>query len=90
MQKLLVVIQVERRVVNQLADAHEQELISRGCTLYLTVSYPKDKTGQNSEEVAPAIKLQLIKEGKKKVDIDVGNHFISEDKLFIEEEEVSN
>ena len=69
MQKLLVVIQVERRVVNQLAAAHERELISSGCTLHLTVSYPKDKTGRNSEEVAPTIKLQHIEEGKKKVNI---------------------
>ena len=83
MQKLLVVMQVERRVVNQLADAHGQELISGGCTVHLTVSYPKDKTGQNLEEVAPTIKLQLVKEGKKKVDIDVGNHFAPEDKLFV-------
>ena len=83
MQKLLVVMQVERRVVNQLADAHQQELISRGCTLHLTVSHPKDRTGWNSEEVAPTIKLQLVKEGKKKVDIDVGNHFAPEDKLFV-------
>ena len=79
MQKLLVVIQVERRIVNQLAAEHEQELISSGCTLHLTVSRPKD----NSEEVAPTIKLQLVKEGKKKVDIDVGNHFAPEDKLFV-------
>ena len=69
MQKLLVVIQVERRVVNQLAAEHEQELISSGCTLHLTVSRPKDKTGRNSEEVAPTIKLQHIEEGKKKVNI---------------------
>ena len=75
-------IQVERRVVNQLAAAHERELISPGCSLHLTVSYPKDKNGRNSEEVAPTIKLQLIKEGKKKVDIDVGNYFVPDDKLF--------
>ena len=76
-------MQVERRVVNQLAVAHERELISRGCTLHLTVSYPKDRTGWNSEEVAPTIKLQLVKEGKKKVDINVGNYFVPEDKLFV-------
>ena len=74
---------MEKRVLNRLAAAHEQELISRGCTLHLTVSYPKDKTGRNSEEVAPTIKLQLVKEGKKKVDINVGNHFVPEDKLFV-------
>ncbi|XP_058970619.2 mitochondrial disaggregase-like [Pocillopora verrucosa] len=74
--------EVERRVVNQLAAAHERELISPGCSLHLTVSYPKDKNGRNSEKVAPTIKLQLIKEGKKKVDIDVGNYFVPDDKLF--------
>ena len=83
MQKLLVVIQVEKRVLNQLAAAHEQGLISRGCTLHLTVTFPKGKTGQNLEEVAPTIKLQLVKEGKKIVDTDVGNHFVPEDKLFV-------
>ena len=83
MQKLLVVIQVEKRVLNQLATAHEQGLISRGCTLHLTVTFPKGKTGQNLEEVAPTIKLQLVKEGKKIVDTDVGNHFVPEDKLFV-------
>ena len=83
MQKLLVVIQVEKRVLNRLAAAHEQGLISRGCTLHLTVTFPKGKTGQNLEEVAPTIKLQLVKEGKKIVDTDVGNHFVPEDKLFV-------
>lgn len=74
--------EVERRVVNQLAAAHERELISPGCTLHLTVDYPNNKSGRNSQEVTPTIKLQLVKEGKKKVDIDVGNYFVPEDKLF--------
>lgn len=75
--------EVERRVVNQLAAAHERELISPGCTLHLTVDYPKDKTGKRSvEDAAGMIKLQLIKEGKKKVDIEVGDYFTPEDKLF--------
>lgn len=30
-------LQVERRVVNQLAAAYEQELLPKGCTLRLTV-----------------------------------------------------
>ncbi|KAL9973514.1 hypothetical protein ACROYT_G019983 [Oculina patagonica] len=75
--------EVERRVVNQLAAAHERELISPGCSLHITVDYPKDKTGKSLvEDVAPMIKLQLIKEGKKKVDIEVGDYFTPEDKLF--------
>ena len=75
--------QIERRVVNQLAAAHERELISSGCSLHLTVDHHKDEGGRSlGEDVAPIIKLQLVKEGKKKVDIDVGNVFIPEDKLF--------
>ncbi|XP_074619996.1 mitochondrial disaggregase-like [Acropora palmata] len=73
--------EVERRVVNQLAAAHERELISPGCSLHLTVDLPKGGKSLG-DDAAPTIKLQLIKEGKKKVDIDVGNVFVPEDKLF--------
>lgn len=70
-------------MVNQLAAAHERELISPGCSLHITVDRPKDTGGRSlGEDVAPIIKLQLIKEGKKKVDIDVGDVFVPEDKLF--------
>ena len=72
MRKLLVVIQVKGSVTNQLAAAYEQKLITPGCSVHLTVNCPKDKNGWNSEEVTTTIKLQLIKEGTKKVDIDVG------------------
>ncbi|CAH3125302.1 unnamed protein product [Pocillopora meandrina] len=71
--------EVERRVVNQLADAQEQGLISRGCTLHLTVSYPKDKTGRNSEEVAPTIKLQHITEAGHEIAPNTG---ANENKFF--------
>lgn len=73
---------MERRVVNQLAAAHERELISPGCSLHLTVDLPKDDGKSLGDDAAATIKLQLIKEGKKKVDIDVGNVFVPEDKLF--------
>ena len=79
MQKLLLVIQVERRVVNQLAAEHEQELISSACTLHLTVSRPKDKTGRNSEEVAPTIKLQHITEAGHEIAPNTG---ANENKFF--------
>ena len=81
MYRFLIVLQVERRVVNQLAAAHERELISPGCSLHLTVDLPKGGKSLG-DDAAPTIKLQLIKEGKKKVDIDVGNVFVPEDKLF--------
>ena len=65
---------MERRVGNQLADADVQGLISPGCSLHLTVDLPKGRGGKSlRDDAAPTIKLQLIKEGKKKVDIDVGN-----------------
>ena len=65
---------MERQVVDQIIDALHRKLISRGCSLHLTVDLPKGR-GRKSlrDDAAPPIKLQLIKEGKKKVDIDVGN-----------------
>ncbi|XP_066018038.1 mitochondrial disaggregase isoform X2 [Pocillopora verrucosa] len=67
--------EVERRIVNQLAAEHEQELISSGCTLHLTVSRPKD----NSEEVAPTIKLQHITEAGHEIAPNTG---ANENKFF--------
>ena len=65
---------MERRVVDQLIAAQDRELISRGCSLHLTVDLPKDRGGKSlGDDAAQTIKLQLIKEGKKKIDIDVGN-----------------
>lgn len=66
-----------------MAAAHERELISPGCSLHITVGHPKGEGGRSfGGDLAPVIKLQLIKEGKKKVDIDVGDVFVPEDKLF--------
>ena len=47
------------------------------------MGHPKGEGGRSiGGDLAPIIKLQLIKEGKKKVDIDVGDVFVPEDKLF--------
>ena len=74
MNRFLIVLQVERRVVDQLIDAEERELISPGCSLHFTVDHPQGQSGKSlGDDEAPTIKLQLIKESKKKVDIDVGN-----------------
>ena len=65
---------MDRRVCYQLAAAQERELISPGCSLHLTVDLPKDHGGKSlGDDAAPTIKLQVIKEGKEKVDVDVGN-----------------
>ena len=76
--------QVERRVVSQLALAHERQLIQPGCALRLSVSHPKDNTSltkdaqqtdNHSTSSPPMIKLQMVKKGKLKkeeyVDIDL-------------------
>lgn len=47
--------QVERRVVNQLAAAYEQELLPKGCTLRLSVQ----SEGQE-ERGAPSLRLQVV------------------------------
>ena len=65
---------MERQVVDQIIAAMHRKLISRGCSLHLTVDLPKNRGGKTlKDDAAPTIKLQLTKEGKKKVDIDVGN-----------------
>ena len=65
---------MDRRVVNQLAAAHEQELISPGDCLRLTVDHLKGDGGKRlGDDAAPTIKLQRIEEGSIKVDVYVGN-----------------
>uniref|UniRef100_A0A673LW52 Caseinolytic peptidase B protein homolog n=1 Tax=Sinocyclocheilus rhinocerous TaxID=307959 RepID=A0A673LW52_9TELE len=57
--------EVERRVVNQLAAAYEQELLPKGCTLRLTVDGGQEKDG------APALRLEVVAEDStaRKLDI---------------------
>ncbi|KAL0175274.1 hypothetical protein M9458_031242, partial [Cirrhinus mrigala] len=54
-----VFVQVERRVVNQLAAAYEQELLPKGCTLRLT------------KDGAPSLRLEVVGEDStaRKLDI---------------------
>jgi len=56
--------------VNQLAAAHERDLIQQGSSIHITVDYDTAKQSPLGEE-SPAIKLQLIKEGCKRIDIKV-------------------
>ncbi|XP_026994645.2 caseinolytic peptidase B protein homolog [Tachysurus fulvidraco] len=55
--------EVERRVVNQLAAAYEQELLPEGCTLRLTV----DGELQNEEEEqgSPSLRLEIVDKDSK-------------------------
>lgn len=68
--------------MNQLAAAHERELINQGSTIHITVDYNTKKAthGQtNLKQDTPTIKLQLIKDGSKKVDIRVDDILTNND-----------
>jgi len=66
-------IQVERRVVSQLALAYEKQLITDGCSLHLTVDNANcdqeltksERTGSSSvNKNPPSIKLQIVTRGQ--------------------------
>ncbi|XP_074649862.1 mitochondrial disaggregase-like [Tubulanus polymorphus] len=60
--------EVERRVISQLASAHEKQLIYDGCQLRLTVDNPRDVLAKPRDESTqtPSIKLQIVKKGTLK------------------------
>ena len=70
--------QVERRVVSQLAMAHERQLIEKGCTIKICapespVVVKDDSRDTEDTPRVPLIKLQVLKKGTFKdqfVDID--------------------
>uniref|UniRef100_A0AAZ3RWE2 Uncharacterized protein n=1 Tax=Oncorhynchus tshawytscha TaxID=74940 RepID=A0AAZ3RWE2_ONCTS len=55
--------EVERRVVNQLAAAYEQELLPKGCTLRLSV-HSEDRGGaegqEGLEQGVPSLRLEVV------------------------------
>ncbi|KAF4800749.1 Caseinolytic peptidase B protein like protein [Turdus rufiventris] len=65
--------EVERRVVNQLAAAYEQDLLPRGCTLRITVEDSdkqllKTTEGSSSstgESKAPTLRLEIVEKDSK-------------------------
>ncbi|KAK6166402.1 hypothetical protein SNE40_023103 [Patella caerulea] len=71
--------EVERQVVTQLAMAHEQQLISKGCSIRLVVPNPSDPTkpldSKTSDQLNDrVIKLQIRKQGSKEFkDLDFKN-----------------
>jgi len=77
-------IQVERRVVSQLALAHERQLIQDGSSIHLTVENANDDSDLTKSSAAssdccpPVIKLQLINKGTTKdlkLDVDAAQCF---------------
>jgi len=72
LRRLVCHLQVERRVVSQLALAYEKQLITDGCSLHLTVDNASSdreltKSQQSSSPDSrnpPAIKLQVVTRGQ--------------------------
>lgn len=58
--------QVERRVVNQLAAAYEQELLPKGCTLRLSV-----QTEGQEERSSPSLRLEVVGEDSSSRTLDI-------------------
>ena len=71
--------QVERRVVNQLAAAYEQDLLPRGCTLRVAVDdsdkqllKPKENPPPGGEiKKAPTLRLEIVEKGSKARRLDI-------------------
>lgn len=71
--------EVERRVVNQLAAAYEQDLLPRGCTLRITVD-DSDKHSQKAENRSsskeaqrkgPTLRLEIVEKDSKSRKLDI-------------------
>ncbi|KAM4796198.1 mitochondrial disaggregase [Rhinophrynus dorsalis] len=83
--------EVDRRVINQLAAAYEQDLLPQGCTLRITVEDSdklllKDK-GLDEEEDggqrrAPRLRLEIVEQGTKSRKLDIQEPLIPEDVAF--------
>ncbi|KAM6100497.1 mitochondrial disaggregase isoform 2-T2 [Theristicus caerulescens] len=71
--------EVERRVVNQLAAAYEQDLLPRGCTLRITVEdsdkqllKSKDASSPGAEKTKmPTLRLEIVEKDSKSRKLDI-------------------
>uniref|UniRef100_A0A663ES55 ClpB family mitochondrial disaggregase n=1 Tax=Aquila chrysaetos chrysaetos TaxID=223781 RepID=A0A663ES55_AQUCH len=71
--------EVERRVVNQLAAAYEQDLLPRGCTLRITVEdsdkhllKTKDSSSPGAEKTKmPTLRLEIVEKDSKSRKLDI-------------------
>ncbi|KAM9263204.1 LOW QUALITY PROTEIN: mitochondrial disaggregase [Cariama cristata] len=71
--------EVERRVVNQLAAAYEQDLLPRGCTLRITVEdsdkqllKTKDSSSPGEEKTKmPTLRLEIVEKDSKSRKLDI-------------------
>ncbi|NXX11465.1 CLPB protein, partial [Podargus strigoides] len=68
--------EVERRVVNQLAAAYEQDLLPRGCTLRIAVEDSdkqllKTKDSPGAETKMPTLRLEIVGKDSKSRKLDI-------------------
>ncbi|XP_064297691.1 mitochondrial disaggregase [Phalacrocorax carbo] len=71
--------EVERRVVNQLAAAYEQDLLPRGCTLRITVEdsdkqllKTKESSSPGAEKTkTPTLRLEIVEKDSKSRKLDI-------------------
>ncbi|KAM9247917.1 mitochondrial disaggregase [Leptosomus discolor] len=72
--------EVERRVVNQLAAAYEQELLPRGCTLRIAVedsdkqllkTHDSSSPGAEKTTKPPTLRLEIVEKGSKSRKLDI-------------------
>ncbi|CAB3995158.1 caseinolytic peptidase B homolog [Paramuricea clavata] len=67
--------EVERKIVNQIAAAHEQDMICSGDALHVTVKYDHN---EDRTVVSPKIVLEVIENDKEKRRIEVGDYYSPE------------
>lgn len=70
--------EVERRVVNQLAAAYEQDLLPKGCTLRLTVD-----AGLKEKDEAPALRLEVMGEDSTSRKLDIRPPLNTDDVTYV-------
>nr|DBA32252.1 TPA: hypothetical protein GDO54_000058 [Pyxicephalus adspersus] len=83
------VMDVERRVVNQLAAAYEQDLLPRGCTLRIAVEdsdkhllkgLEKDEDGVEKKQ--PRLRLEIVEQGRSARKLDIMEPLSLDDMSF--------
>ncbi|XP_066555321.1 mitochondrial disaggregase [Amia ocellicauda] len=75
--------EVERRVVNQLAAAYEQELLPEGCTLRLSVdSGGKKADYSHAEGQGPSLRLEIVEEDSTSRQLNIQPPLHPEDVAF--------
>ncbi|XP_053564759.1 caseinolytic peptidase B protein homolog isoform X3 [Bombina bombina] len=83
--------EVDRRVVNQLAAAYEQDLLPRDCTLRIAVedsdkhllkSKGRAQEEQDTERKVPRLRLEIVEQGSKSRKLNIQQPLTPEDVAF--------